>query len=176
MLGHPPSISPLHKPIKACTNRPIHCHPSPLHNLLHTFDIKVGDYETITPVLQPPNQLPLFKTNISNSREEESKEADLADTSDAKVYTDGSGADGNVAASAALYKRGRCTKTLRYCLGPLANHTMFEAEATGVILALELLSKEKGVSSDDTVRQPGSCPIPWLHQTMASTTHTQLCT
>ena len=140
-----PASHPLHKPIKACINRPIHYHPSPLHNLLHTFNLKLGNYETITPVLQPLNQQPLFMTDISNTREE-SKEADLADTSDAKVYTDGSGADGNAAASAALYKRGRCTNTLRYHLGLLADHTTYEVEAAGVILALELLLKEKGIS------------------------------
>jgi hypothetical protein len=141
-----PASHPLHKPIKTCTNRLIRRHPSPLHNLLRTFDLKLGDYETITPALQPPNQPPLFKTDIADSREE-SREADLADTSDAKVYTDGSGAEGNAAASAVMYKKGRYARTLRYCLGPLADHTTYEAEATGVILALELLSKERGINT-----------------------------
>jgi ribonuclease HI len=46
-----------------------------------------------------------------------------------------------------MYKKGRYARTLRYCLGPLADHTTYEAEATGVILALELLSKERGINT-----------------------------
>jgi ribonuclease HI len=42
-----------------------------------------------------------------------------------------------------LYKGGRRTAALRYHLGSLADHTTYEAEAVGVTLALELLSKEK---------------------------------
>jgi hypothetical protein len=46
-----------------------------------------------------------------------------------------------------MYKRGRYARSLRYSLGPLADHTTYEAEATGVVLALELLSIERGVNT-----------------------------
>jgi ribonuclease HI len=119
---------------------------SPLHHLLHTFNLKPSEYETITPASQTPNSPPNFTTEIADTREE-SKAADSNDDPDAKVYADGSGIEGNAGAAAVLYKKGRHSKTLRYCLGPLTDHNTYEAEAVGVALALELLSRERGIQT-----------------------------
>ncbi|KAF8485460.1 hypothetical protein JB92DRAFT_3131362 [Gautieria morchelliformis] len=119
-------------------------HPSPIHTLLHTFNLKPGGLKTIRPVLQIPNQPPWFTTEIADSREE-LKEANIVDEPDAKVYTDGLGVDDNAGAAAVLYKQGRRTKALRYCLGLLADHTTYEAEDVGVTLMLELLARERGI-------------------------------
>ena len=139
-----PASHLLAKPVKTCANKLVHCHPSPIHHLLHTFGLKPDDFETIKPALQVPNKAPLFTTEIAESREE-SKEADEADEPDAKIYTDGSGVDNNAGAAAVMYRRGRCTKTVRYYLGPLTDHMTYEAEAVGVTLALKLLSHEMGI-------------------------------
>jgi ribonuclease HI len=53
--------------------------------------------------------------------------------------------DNSMGAAAVLYKQGRHTKALRYCLGLLTDHTPYEREAVGVALALEILSRERGV-------------------------------
>jgi ribonuclease HI len=60
---------------------------------------------------------------------------------------DASGIEGNAGAAAVLYKKGRRSKALRYCLGPLTDHNTYEAEAVGVALALELLSRERGIQT-----------------------------
>jgi hypothetical protein len=109
------------------------------------------DYESILPSLQQPGAAQLFSTDIAESREA-SKEGDRDDRADVKVYADGSGAEGGAGAAAVLYKGGRRTAALRYHLGSLADHTTYEAEAVGVTLALELLSKE---------RLPGRRPFCW---------------
>ena len=139
-----PASHLLAKPLKTCANKLVRHHPSPIHHLLHTFGLKLDDFETIKPALQVPNKVPLFTTKIAESREE-STEADEADEPDAKIYTDGSGLDNNAGSAAVMYRRGRCTKTLRYYLGPLTDHTTYEVEAVGVTLALKLLSHERGI-------------------------------
>ncbi|KZT28196.1 hypothetical protein NEOLEDRAFT_1028671, partial [Neolentinus lepideus HHB14362 ss-1] len=62
---------------------------------------------------------------------------------DIRLYTDGSGYKGKVGASAVMLKRNRPPKTLRYCLGTLCEHTVYNGEEVGVMLALELLRKER---------------------------------
>jgi hypothetical protein len=111
------------KPVKTCSNRLVRRHPCLIHTLLHPFNMKPGSLETITPALHVHNQPQLFATEIANSREE-SKEANQADNPDAKIYTDGSGIGDNAGAVAILYRWGRHTKTLRYCLCPLTDHTV----------------------------------------------------
>jgi hypothetical protein len=59
------------------------------------------------------------------------KADNVADKADVKVFADGSGIDGNVGAAAVLYKNGKCTRSLRYQLGTLEEHTTYKAEAVG---------------------------------------------
>ena len=59
------------------------------------------------------NMLRLYSTYIADSREE-SKEDEVANMADTKVFTDGSGTEGRVGAVAVLYRRGRRTMGLRY--------------------------------------------------------------
>ena len=59
------------------------------------------------------------------------------------VYTDGSGQDGKIGAAAVMMRNGRELKALRYHLGSETDHTVYEAEATAVVLALHMLSGMK---------------------------------
>ena len=56
-----------------------------------------------------------------------------------KVYSDSSGFEGGASASAILYKDNRVIKSLYYYLGPLTEHTVYESELIGLLLALHLL-------------------------------------
>ena len=56
-----------------------------------------------------------------------------------KVYSDGSGFEGGAGASAILYKDNHVVKSLYYYLGPLTEHTVYESELIGLLLALHLL-------------------------------------
>ena len=116
-------------------------HPSPIENLLRTFKLRRIQIETILPTAQCPLQVPKFPIKIAASREESIK-FEKEDPADFKVYSDGSGLDGDVGAAAVLYRKGRFTpvSTLKYCLGPSSKHNTYEAEAIGAILATKLLS------------------------------------
>jgi ribonuclease HI len=56
-----------------------------------------------------------------------------------RAFTDGSGIDGYAGASAVLFCDDFEMATLRYRLGPLAKHTVYEAEAVAATLGLHLL-------------------------------------
>ena len=60
----------------------------------------------------------------------------------AQIFTDGSGASENIGAAAVLYRNGRVKSSLRYQLGPIRYHTVFEGEATGLLVpGLQLIYK-----------------------------------
>ena len=60
------------------------------------------------------------------------------DSTTLKIYTDGSGQDGMAGAAAILLEGGEVAKALRYQLGPLEYHTMYEAELVGILLGVWL--------------------------------------
>jgi len=62
-----------------------------------------------------------------------------------QVFSDGSGLGGKVGAATVMYKRGQGPKILQFSMGTLAEHTVFEVEAVGVILVLHMLKSERGV-------------------------------
>src|SRR6266481_8557687 len=62
-----------------------------------------------------------------------------------QLFSDGSGQEGKVGAAAVMCKWGQRDKILRYSLGTLTEHTVFEAEAVGVLMALHLLRSEWGI-------------------------------
>jgi len=62
-----------------------------------------------------------------------------------EIYSDRSGLDRKAGAAAVMFKRGQGAKTLRYSLGELTDHTVYEAEAVGVVLALHMLSFKRDV-------------------------------
>lgn len=50
-------------------------------------------------------------------------------------------------AAAVLYRQHRRPKSLRYHLGPLTQHTTFDAEAVGAVLGAALLQKERNITT-----------------------------
>src|SRR6266481_3038839 len=75
-------------------------------------------------------------------KRESSRAEDRTDQAEVRAYSDGSGIDGHAGAAAVLYRGNWVIKTLRYFLGPLTQHTTYEAEVVGVLLALKLLTDE----------------------------------
>ena len=69
------------------------------------------------------------------------------DISDVKIFTDGSGMEGKIGASAALYRNGRLKSTLRYKLGLQKHHTVYEGEGVGILLGIKLMEREWGIQS-----------------------------
>ena len=57
-----------------------------------------------------------------------------------RVYSDGSGFEGGIGASALLYINDRLARTIRIHLGTTKEHTVYEAEGVGLIMGLHLLN------------------------------------
>ena len=56
------------------------------------------------------------------------------------VYSDGSGFEGGIGASAILYLKDQHIKMLRYYLRTDQEHTVYEAKGVGLVMGLHLLS------------------------------------
>lgn len=54
------------------------------------------------------------------------------------VYSDGSGFDGHMGAAAVIYDGRSCISSLKYHLGTLQEHTVYEAEGLGTTLGFHL--------------------------------------
>src|SRR6266700_7175746 len=138
--------------IRACTPHPLHPitrkafrtltqkHRSPISNALRIFELDPHKFETVAPDTTPSYHTPHFKTLIHDTRED-SIDTEARDTPDIKIFTDGSGHNGEVGASAVLYKKGEPHEhsSLTLHLGKLTEHTTYEAEAVGALLATWLL-------------------------------------
>ena len=69
------------------------------------------------------------------------------DTTDVKIFTDGSGMEGKIGASAVLYRNSRLKSTLCYKIGLQKHHTVYEGEGVGILLGIRLLEREWGIRS-----------------------------
>ncbi|KAF8550997.1 hypothetical protein OG21DRAFT_1478317 [Imleria badia] len=64
-------------------------------------------------------------------------------TTGTQVYTDGSGTDGKIGASAVLYAPGHNPRTLCYHLGTDREHTVYEVEVVGMTMVAHLILTER---------------------------------
>jgi ribonuclease HI len=140
-----PTSHPLHQIVRDAFDRRPQKHQDPINNAIRMFELDPRKFETIAPDITPPTHTLRFRTLISETRED-SIDAEKNDMSDYKIFTDGSGYDGNTGASAVLYKRGveHEVKSLKYHLGSLTKHTTYEAEAVGALLATWLIHSIQG--------------------------------
>ena len=88
----------------------------------------------------------MVQLQIADTREE-SKDEDVVDTADLRIYSDGSGIEGMAGTAAIIFRNGQKVESIHYLLGPLMHHTTYEAEVVGVLLALELIHREHSASS-----------------------------
>jgi ribonuclease HI len=139
-LASLPKSHPLHPILRIRAKRYIKTHRSPLHQLTNIYDISPNEMEVISPVRSPPAYVPRIHTRATTNDPRASRESTgQRRESEIQVFSDGSGIDGKVGAAAILYHRGIEAKVLRYHLGLLTDHTVFEAEATGVLLGIHLI-------------------------------------
>ncbi|VDB89214.1 unnamed protein product [Peniophora sp. CBMAI 1063] len=144
-------------------NHPLHCvarraaalfpprHRSPLQYLYHLFPELTPDrLEDITPMRYNPALMETpYATHIAETREE-SHDMDKEMPSVVRVYTDGSGYEGHAGAAAVLVRTDGVhteRRVLRYRLGPLTEHTVYEAETVGIILGAHLLLTEDAATA-----------------------------
>jgi len=128
-----PHNHPLHKPVENTAKRLVKCHSMPLHNLMHTFDIQPQKVETIEAVRQDTKWKPNIKMHITKNKENAIREVQM-DTSDIKVFIDGSGIEGRIGVAAVLYWQGWVKTHLQYKLGLQKQHTVYEGEGIATVL------------------------------------------
>ena len=131
-------------------SKPAKRHKTNIQLLLEIFEIDPTIYETIPPYGLPPAHCLPIDTHIAENKEKAIEE-EAKDNATIKIYTDGSSQDGQVGASAVLYHVHNNiilepTNVLRYRLGTDKEHTVWDAEVVGGILALWLLKDSNSIS------------------------------
>ena len=137
-----PASHPLHRIIKRAKRHPPDKHLGPLDELLRIFKLRNTKFETIESARQNVAgvMVPKPSTVIAPTRDV-SIAFEQNDDADFKAFSDGSGQDEGIGASAILYKRGfvRPVKEIQAYLGPKTKHNTYEAEAIGAILAIWII-------------------------------------
>ena len=136
----PPS-HPLHSLSRKAANRYVKRHRSPLHNLFLTTKISPAKVENIDASRRHQNFIPAFSSHMKKSQPDALIDAILNhEIAPVSVYCDGSGFEGGIGASAVLFIDGIERNSLRYHLGSVSEHTVYEGEIVGLTLALHLLA------------------------------------
>jgi hypothetical protein len=136
----PPS-HPLHPLLLSASHRNVKRHLSPVHHLIQFAHINPKDVETILPIRRSPSYTPSFTSVIPSSKDKALTFVNLTNaTIPVHVYSDGSGFEGGIGASALLYIKEQLVKVLRLHLGSDLEHTVYKAEGVGLAMGLHLLN------------------------------------
>ena len=145
-----PNSHPLAPHVRKAGKRLVKTHRSSLHELLDAYrrHLRYRNTERIAPARLHPQWRPAHRTHAIKDREAAIADDDRWARHGAyRVYSDGSDFQGGVGAAAVLYAPGRRRpRVLHYHLGPSTDHTVYEAEVVGTLLALELLRTEPRLS------------------------------
>jgi hypothetical protein len=118
---------PLHKTVSKATARGyVKSHPSPIHELMFTYNIKPKHFEIISPIRSTNRHKIQVNVQIAAAKEIAIEEEEN-DKSEIKIYTDGSATNGKVGAAAVIYRNGKRTKTAWKHLGSDREHTVVES-------------------------------------------------
>jgi ribonuclease HI len=145
-----PQSHPLHRVITRCRRVP-RFHRSPIHHAFLEFPTLTGDFESIDPHLSfPPLPNGALTTSIAPDKDTARAEQESVERAGGLcVYTDGSGFEGGVGAAAVGWKGGEEGTVRLKHLGPEDEHTVFELEAVGAILALDIIASTPRLTSVD---------------------------
>ena len=133
----------LTKYMEKCARQKVCKHKLPLHLLAATYGTDPQCTETISTAPRDPTKVGRMPFKIERAKsKDKAKDKDESNLRENKIYTDGSAHGGNVRVVAVLMIRGRKTKVLRYRLGTIEEHTVFEAEVVGILLRLHLIKTE----------------------------------
>lgn len=145
-----PDTHPLARGVKAafnfCAKRNFEGrkrHPSPLHRLLNEFRIDPTKIEKVQPIRHYPKWQADVEIQIARDQESAAKEDEIA-REEWRVYSDGSAVEGGVGGAAVLMRGDAVEKERRFHLGTTEEHTVYEGEIVGMILAVQLLREAGG--------------------------------
>ena len=129
-----PTAHPLHHCVHSATRCKVK------HHLMSFVGLDPKDIETISPVRKSPGYNPVFSLVIPPSTEAALPLTILTnDDVPVRVYSNSSGFESGIGASALLYIKNWLTRVLRSYLGTAQEHTVYEAEGVGLILGFHLL-------------------------------------
>ena len=146
-----PDMHPLYDIFCKWVCRYIKMHRLLLHELPDTFNIVPGSIKTHQPVCIPPSSTLnayIHVLGLEGEGEEDMVQggnSGQAELGVMRVYSDGLGIDGQVGAAAVLFRWGKEPRVLRYYLGTVADHMVYEVELIGLLLVLHLLHDERDV-------------------------------
>ena len=155
-----PEMHLLHSTFCICAKWYIKSHRSMLHELASIYSITSDNIELTSPACSPPPYDLKAKVPMLPMSEEILEDEQLGEDI-IQVFSDGSGLDGQVGATVVMYWRGQGLRVLRYLLGLLTKqcrHTVFEAEAVGLLLALHMLKYQH--NAPWAIVQPGHAGGP----------------
>ena len=118
-------------------------HCSPLHKIIHVYDLKPHQMERIDAVVLGHKWQPAYTTCITSNKEQAINEVETNDA-DVKVFTDGSCRDGHVGAAAVLYRGGTEKQVVKLYMGTEDEHNVFEAEQAAAAIGAKLLNVRRG--------------------------------
>ena len=135
-----PTTHPLARCVLSASQCKVKHHLSPIHHLVNFAGLDPKDVKTIFLVRRSPGYNPVFKTVVPPSKEVALPFTILTnESSPVRVYSNGSGFEGGIGASALLYINNCLARSLQFYLSTAQEHTVYEAEGVGLILGLHLL-------------------------------------
>jgi ribonuclease HI len=140
-----PKAHPLSKAVMNARVRRVKRHTTRINDLIWTFNLDPSRIEKVEAVRYDVGWKVGMGRVMANTKEE-AIEKEVEDKANIKIYTDGSGIEGKVGAAAVLKREGiRGWKVRRFKVGKAEHHEVFEGEAVGLVLAMELVQAEKRV-------------------------------
>lgn len=136
-----PKLHPLAKKVQRVSQVQVKRHRVPLHKLLSIHQIQPKAMERKQAGRGDKTGTKSFMMNIQER--ERAKKIESLGHNELHIYTDSSGIDGQIGAVVTTRdQKGRRT-TLRHHLGSADQHTVYEAELIGIILATTIANKHK---------------------------------
>ena len=134
-----PASHPLSRPALRASRSTPRYHCSPLHMLLHGFNLRPNSIKTVNPAPKHPNWTPLLTMHIAADKDKAAVRTHTR-MDEVQVFCDGSGLKGGIGAAAVVMTPPEGPH-LQYLLGKDMVHTVFESELVGILLALQLLRR-----------------------------------
>jgi ribonuclease HI len=125
--------------IKRTSARLIRRHRTTLYYLFHHIRIRTNAVEKIVPHRESPNPEKRYTIKIAPDKGHAMKWELRNRRNDIMIYSDGSGCEGGIGAATVIYRNRVKKRHLQYYLRPGTEHTVYEGELVGILLALHLL-------------------------------------
>jgi ribonuclease HI len=145
-----PASNPIRGIFARCRRVP-RFHRSPIHHLIAAFPIFRNNFETIDPFRRfAPLPKSALTASIAPDKDAARDEMErIVARGGFCVFTDGSGFEGGVGAAAVAMRNGVVGEQRQKHLGTESEHTVFESEVCGAILALDIIASTPRLTDVD---------------------------